>query len=862
MRNLALVLGIALAIAICAPAQVTSGSIGGSVADPSGQLIPGAAITLTSEMSGEQRSATTNETGTFLFPGVSPGSYTVRVEAPGFRTLTRTKNIVLATSRTALGQLQMELGSLAESVTVTSQGQMVATTTTSQQAVLDSKQVSMISVRGRDVLSLLRLLPGAQQGFDVNDLGGSYGRDTTSLSGDGTGQTIYVDGVNGGDAGQGTRFAAPTNMDSVSEINVQMGAYSAEYGFKGGAQVNIITKRGGQQYHGTGYWYKRHEMFNANEWLANQTSTEKGIYRFSTLGANLGGPVPLTRNKVFFFYSIDDTQMKRLTSIQRWTMPTLLERQGDFSQSRDTKGGLIKVNDPLNNNAQFPNNVIPSNRSNLLAQRILSIFPAPNVTAVGYNYLRQAPSYNHPRRQHVFRFDGHPTNNDSISLKYQNWYTKSQGTDVSAAPARWGLAEVFYNYYAKVGNLSYTKIITPSIVNEASAGVFKSNESGWPVDDANWAKLQRATYGLSGLAQFVPANNPLGLIPTMSFGTLPQNSYSAAAISYDGRTPLTGDDTNWNVSDNLTYIRQAHTFKFGAMRANEAFRQARSGNFAGSMNFQHNSNDPGTTGFAFANAYIGHMYQYQEQLGRVGQNRVTNTWAFFAQDTWKLNRRVTLDIGMRFYKWAPPLRPSGEQSYFSFERYDPTWGGKPPVLFRPTLNSQGQRRALNPLTNEILPVTYIGLMVPGTGYSCDGALNPSNPCKVNGIVTQNDPTYLDSGKKGPVEWLPLQWDPRFGLAWDVFGNGKTAIRTSFGLYHVNSSHSSSEMDYFEGDSPGNSPRVSFSPTWTRTSRGRGRRTQAAPAARGGRDPKPPEPRTTCSGSSRTSAGTRYWTLPT
>ncbi len=247
--------------------------------------------------------------------------------------------------------------------------------------------------------------------------------------------------MNGGDAGQGTRFAAPTNMDSVSEINVQMGAYSAEYGFKGGAQVNIITKRGGQQYHGTGYWYKRHEMFNANEWLANQTSTEKGIYRFSTLGANLGGPVPLTRNKVFFFYSIDDTQMKRLTSIQRWTMPTLLERQGDFSQSRDTKGGLIKVNDPLNNNAQFPNNVIPSNRSNLLAQRILSIFPAPNVTAVGYNYLRQAPSYNHPRRQHVFRFDGHPTNNDSISLKYQNWYTKSQGTDVSAAPARWGLAE-------------------------------------------------------------------------------------------------------------------------------------------------------------------------------------------------------------------------------------------------------------------------------------------------------------------------------------------------------------------------------------------------------------------------------------
>ena len=338
MRNFALVLGMMLVVAISAWAQ-TSGSIGGSVTDPSGQMIPGAAVTLTSETTGEQRTATTNETGSFLFPAISAGSYTVRVEAPGFRTLTRTKNMVVTTSRTALGQLQMELGSLAESVTVTSQGQMVATNTTSQQAVLDSKQVAMISVRGRDVLSLLRLLPGAQQGFDVNDLGGSYGRDTTSLSGDGNGQTIYVDGVNGGDAGQGTRFAAPTNMDAVAEVNVQMGAYTAEYGFKGGAQVNMITKRGGQQYHGTGYWYKRHEMFNANEWLANKTEKEKGIYRFSTLGANLGGPVPLTRNKLFFFYSVDDTGMKRLTSIRQWTLPTLLERQGD-SHNRGTPRAL------------------------------------------------------------------------------------------------------------------------------------------------------------------------------------------------------------------------------------------------------------------------------------------------------------------------------------------------------------------------------------------------------------------------------------------------------------------------------------------------------------------------------------------
>jgi hypothetical protein len=340
-----------------------------------------------------------------------------------------------------------------------------------------------------------------------------------------------------------------------------------------------------------------------------------------------------------------------------------------------------------------------------------------------------------------------------------------------------------------MGKVEYTRIINPSTILEFSAGFFNSVETGPPEDDKALAGIQRATYPqLNRLGQFASRNNPLGLIPRVQFGNVPSadramsNDGGTPQITYDGRWPITGNDIAAPVSINLTHTRGRHTYKAGVLRDDELFGQARSGTFGGEFNFQDDANDPGRTGYAFANAAIGHVRSYLESLGRVPDDRRQKTWAWFVQDTWKIHPKVTLDLGLRMYKWGPPLAMAGEGSGFTFERFDPAWGGNPPVFFRPILVGT-QRRAQNPRTGQILPATYIGLIVPGTGYTCS-VITPDTPCKINGIVTQDDGNYLENGDRGFTEPSPLQYDPRFGVAWAI--NPRTAVRISGGSFHDSS----------------------------------------------------------------------------
>jgi hypothetical protein len=815
-RNCFLTAGLTLMLTMSAIAQQGStGSISGSVTDGSGGVVPRATVKLTSERSLETRESTTNEAGDFFFGAVVPGPYTVLIEAPGFRRLEQKGNILLSAARLELGRLALEVGSVSEAVEVRAEADTVATTTSAQTATIGSGQMDKIPVRGRDPMSVFKTLPGVQIIADQDTWGGSFQSTVPQFQGRG-GNTVYTDGVNGGDSNAGGNFSGITSLDAIAEVNVQANSYAAEYGLKGGAQINLVTKHGGSEFHGSAAWYKRHEMFNAQNFFNNRTRTAKPIYRYSDWVGTLGGPVPfkipiLNRDgKSFnFFYSVEDMRLRDVNPLRFFTMPTALERAGDFSQTRTPAGVLIPITDPANG-APYPGNVIPVTQRNNVGAAYLNMFPLPNTSgASGYNYTTQETSIDHPRRAQLFRWDIRLTGKDTISIKQQTWFTRSVGWEVAQAPtlSRWGATRQRYDFSTDQGKLEYTRLITPRLINEASIGVFYSTEFGPPEDDLALASIQKAydraaALGdcappkackangslkpgpLAGLKQINPAINPFGIIPKAFFGTLQNNSQSVPEISYDNRYPLTGEDTAMPISNNTTYTRGAHTFKAGILREFEATRQARASTFGGQFNFQNDSNDPLTTGFAYANAYIGHVQNYTESMGRPpNPNRRQYLWAWYAQDTWRIRKNLTLDVGLRMYKWSPLLQGGGEASAFSLERFDPKWGGKPPVLYQPTLVGTA-RRALNPLTNEMLPVTFVGVMVPGTGYTC-GPITAKTPCQINGVVVQDDPTYTNVGH-GFWDQIPVQWDPRLGIAWDPQGNGKMAVRLGAGTFHDSS----------------------------------------------------------------------------
>jgi len=341
---------------MCLQGQTVSGSLSGTVVDPSGNVVPAVGVKLSSERTGEERSATTNETGDFVFPALQPGTDTVTVEVAGFRPLKKTGNVLSAAERLSVGNLALTVGSVTESITIAAQAVTVQTSSTEHSALIGARQLEQISIRGRDVVSMLRILPGVSQTVDTEFLGGSFGTQSPNIQGTRSNwNSLQVDGVTGNDLGSPGTFSSPINMDAIGEVKVLMNNYQAEYGRNGGSSINVLTKSGSREYHGTAYWFKRHESWNANNFFNNRTGVPLPIYRYSTLGATVGGPVnlgklmPGSKDKVFFFYSFEKSWVKNPQAVRQVTVPSALERTGDYSQTVDVNNRPILIRDPLSN---------------------------------------------------------------------------------------------------------------------------------------------------------------------------------------------------------------------------------------------------------------------------------------------------------------------------------------------------------------------------------------------------------------------------------------------------------------------------------------------------------------------------------
>lgn len=755
-------------LAMTAPAiygQITSGTVLGTVLDPSGRSITGASVDLIDQKTQTQRNIKTDASGNFVFASVAPSTYTVRVESTGFQKLEQKENELSAGERLALN-LQLTVGAVSETVSVVAQGGQVQIASSESSSLLTGQQLDTIAQKGRVITNYLFLVPGFATNGGTTD-GSSAFIGAPSANGlPNTMTTIAIDGFQGGDPTLPSLFTTTINPDAIEEMNVLANNYQAEHGRNGGATVNVVTKSGTRDFHGTAYYYKRHEMFNANDFFNNRSGRAKNIYRYNTEGVSIGGPVILgklgkfnsNRDKLFFFYNFDNSP-SQARDRRIATLPTALERTGDFSQSFNTAGTLIALRDPLTGGT-FPGNIIPASRINKQGQNLLSAFGQPNqlnrgVTLGAYNNEFQNISTT-KRVQHVWRLDYHPTNTDTLFYRGSTYVSDGVGNQ-----ANFDLAYTGFKAPSKQAVAGWTRVLSGTMVNEFSSGLRRPHEDNYLSDNGALRSKYNFTAG-----QISPSNNPIGILPIVSFtGAGLQNTPGFTANWNSGRLGEQEADVVYYFQDNFTRTQGRHTLKFGAY-----YESARStgaagflGNPFGSFNFSVDANNPNDARHPFANAVLGNFLTYSESTRRTRPAGVTADVEWFAQDSWKVNKRLTLEIGMRFVTFTPSYAWNGLGTAFVQERYNPA---KAPTLYLPTLVN-GQSFALNPLTGTTTFPALIGAYVPGTGDPANGAAVSSDQTNPHGFVNNDG----------------VKFQPRFGFAYDAFGDGKTAIRGGFGIQH-------------------------------------------------------------------------------
>jgi TonB-dependent Receptor Plug Domain. len=290
-----------------AAAQSVTGTVVGTVVDPSNLPIAAADVSLLQPAIGFERRTKTSDNGSFAFPSVAPGEYRITVTREGFKTAER-RNLNLTASETlAVGDIHLEIGNSAESVTIRAEGATVQTASAERAGVVTSQQVDSLAIRGRNVLSLMQLLPGVVDNSDRDAIDRSLGVNVQGSRGNTT--NVTLDGMSLVDIGTNNSGTISVGMDAIAEVKVLLSNYQAEYGRMSGANVQLVTKSGTRSFHGLGSYFKRHEQFNANNFFNNRLGVPKPRTRLNVYSYNIGGPVYIPklfnqqREKLFFFWS-------------------------------------------------------------------------------------------------------------------------------------------------------------------------------------------------------------------------------------------------------------------------------------------------------------------------------------------------------------------------------------------------------------------------------------------------------------------------------------------------------------------------------------------------------------------------------
>ena len=765
----AVVAGVLTAVMpACAYGQGLTGQVSGRVQDPAQKVLTGADAVLVSVGTGQRRTVKTNAEGEFLFLDVLPGTFNLEVSKQGFKTFDQSGLVLSSGEHLVVNTLSLEVGAVSDVVSVSADTAQVETESSDRSGLVDQVQLEQLSLKGRDYLGLLKLLPGV---FDVanatRDAPGNRAIIGLYVNGNRQGTlNLNLDGISTLTLGGGTGPFLEASVEAVAEVKVLITNYQAEYGRSVGGTINTVTKSGTNTFRGGVYYYFRNEDLNANDFFANRNGLPRARYRYNNPGYFVGGPVivPKTsfnknRDKLFFFFSQDILIRTVPSSVSYQTFPTALERMGDFSQSVTQGGAQIVIRDPTTN-MPFSKNVIPPDRISAQGQELLNLFPVPGPFDPTHSYNEVFQSLiNEPHSDMIARVDWNISSKTSAYIRGIRDYQATQGGFgfVLASPY-WPQLPVNYQIPCQgiVGTLIHA--FNQSQVNELTFGVNRGAQTEAPLSSGGLSANLRSNLPVP-IPQFYPNSNPYGLVPNATFGGIP----NAGGLNIDARFPYYGRNNVWEYMDNFSWIDGRHNMKFGVFFEHSAVNEANGESFNGTFSFNADANNPLDTGYAFANAVLGNVDSYAESTGIPGGHVRDKRVEWYAQDNWRATKRLTIDAGLRFYFLNP-----GYNAKVPYAAFDPSVYSRSaqPVLIQPINDPvTGVREGQDPVTGQIYPAVKIG------SFSLTDGGTPNQ-----GMVVYNNGA-------GILRTPPVMLAPRVGFSLDLFGDGKTALRGGFGIYY-------------------------------------------------------------------------------
>jgi hypothetical protein len=818
LRYIANVGGVILVLTASAAAQGVTGTVTGTVKDVQGGVIPGANVTLISATRGTASApVVTNGEGDFVFPNVTAGSYTVQVELPGFSTLRRSGVDVSPGSILALGTLTIQVGSTSEVVTVTAETPLVQTASGERSFTVSPQSVSNLPLNNRTFDGLLALAPG------VVVTPGAL--DPAARAGGGGGSNYMLDGATAMDPGI-NRPATRVSVESLAEVKVVTSTYQAEYARSAGLQINAVTKSGTNQFRGSLYGVARNSKWNSNRQTNIVNGDPKPFEDRQDYGFALGGPVgrPGGRNKLFFYFNAEFNPRTFGGDVNRYRVPTLLERQGDFSQTRDNNGNLYPyIKDPLvagtcsaaDTRACFQDGGvvgrIPASRLYQAGLNVLKWWPAPNIAqpaGQAYNFESVDPQVNLLGYQPVIRTDYQPTSNIRGSFKFLEYQQPSKVIP-GTIPGFNDTEEHDFGIWLPAGTFNWTMSSTMFV--EASFGANFHHQEGCSITggEPNYCRtgLSVTSAGNRNLSGFgsIPYLFPDATVldpntftywvlnqvnttmwdgtrilapPQFVWGTRVANPPHPNVGPFGANPGVTGgtnfilDTRNYTWNASVTKVRGQHTLKAGYYYFRSLQRRG-AGNVTGNISFANDTNNALDTTFGFSNAAIGVFSTYsQTSRWAEGAFLAVNNEAF-AQDNWRINRRLTLDYGVRVVHMRPQYDSYGYSSNFLPELWS---AAQAPRLYVAGCATKvypctaANRRAMDPATGQMLGANSalaVGTLVPNTGTITNGVYAAGQ-----GPVAETMYTYPALG-----------WTPRFGAAYDVKGDQKFVVRGGAGLFY-------------------------------------------------------------------------------